>query len=309
MTQEIKVAFPLGIGDCHWSAQKIAGLQALHPGCDIVAHVNESPDHKSWGYLDLIPEIARAEKNGDAPMSIEHELEGTYRHERWTRLDGCRNWQGYDYVLVANAWMEAGRPIDQWIPELATQYSFDYRYPEGCEERCLALMPDPAVLLYLSGVGPNEAFHGGTWKPEDWVTVVSRLNRAGRIPILVGAPSVQDLAYRDRVLCAFTASGLHLMYNDLIGQTTIPEYVHLIERARVWVGLNSGGGMVAASAGTPTVMFWADKRYPVGTQHFEPKMQTAWLSAEQLETYRPVPYGSPYAEPERVAELILEIAR
>ena len=61
--------------------------------------------------------------------------------------------------------------------------------------------------------------------------------------------------------------------------------------------------------GTPTLMLWADQRWPVGDVAFVPEMQRSWLDDHQLETYRTLSYGSPDLTPERLVDALLEVAR
>lgn len=304
-SKAVSVALPLGIGDAHWTMQKIRALKALHGGAPIHLHINESPHHKTVGYLRMFRFVDKAFMNPRAPFSIHGELPGTYRDARYQTLDGCRNWRGFDYVLVANHAMESGTPIAEWVPALETQYRFRYRFPEGTDERVRALMPEPAVLLYLSGRGPNAGFHNGWWTVANWREVVRLLNRSGIEPLVVGANTQDDIGYfRD-----FEQGAAALSYRSVVGQTSIPEYVRLIECSRAWCGLNSGGGIVAASAETPTIMMWADSRWPVGGAHFKPEMQRAWLCEKQLRRYRTHSYGNPETTPDAVAASIAAVMR
>ena len=303
----ITVALPLGIGDAHWSCQKLQGLKDYHAGAPLHCYINKSKNHATVDYLKLLPMIDKAVCSTKAPYSIDRELPGTYRDPRYSTLEGCKDWNGFDYIFVANHHMEEGLPIDSYIPELATQYELEYRFKQATIDRSFRLSQEPPVLLYLSGNGPNKGFHGGTWRLKDWCMVIAQLNRLDIQPVLVGADTDDDLDYFSLLYNELRHWEPKLAYVSLVGHTSIADYVYLIKRARVWVGLNSGGGMVSASMGTPTVQLWADKRWPVGPTNFNPAMQIAWLSSAQLLTYRHLSYGRPDMSPETVVEAITEV--
>lgn len=303
----IRVALPLGIGDAHWSAQKIQGIKDRHGGAPIHAFINESTNHKTVGYLRMLPFIDHAEMSKDAPYCITNDMPGTYRDDRYQHLDGCRAWRGFDYVLVANHWVESGRHISAWLPGVPTQYDFSLRYDQHTLDRTVQLMPEPTVLLYPSGIGPNHGFHNGWWKPNGWLDVVRMLNRNGITPLFVGADTSDDRGYWKIVQKLLGK----LSFRSVVGETTIPDYMKLIERCRCWIGLNSGGGIVSASLRTPTVMMWGDRRWPVGNPNvrFNPDMHRSWLSPEQLTTYRTLSYGDPETTPANVVAAALEVVR
>lgn len=309
MTEPLRLAFALGIGDCHWALTKVRALRQLHPDRPVHAYVNSSPNHATWGYLACVPFVDRAEYSNDAPYDVWNDLEGTHRDPRWSTLDGCQGWRGFDYVLVPNGHLERGEPLATWLPELETEYSYKLLYESRELERVARLCGQRPVLLYLSGTGPNVGFHNYTWTPNDWRRVITLLNERLDVPVvIVGANTRDDLEYKAEVL-----NGYNFWYVDLVGKTSIPEYCALIENASVWAGLNSGGGIVSAMRGTPTVMLWSNSDYPIACVdtrvQLHPNMQRSWLAPDQQGTYRTLSFGSPELTPERFVEDILEVRR
>lgn len=303
----LHVALPLGIGDVHWVCTKLRGLSEHHGGRPIHAHVSKSPNHASVGYLKLVPQIAKAYEDSRAPYNIVSELKpGGYQDKRWATLEGSANWNGFDYVLVANGHLERGEPLATYLPELETEHSYpldigaeDVQYAHG-------LAPPGSILLYPSGTGPNFGFHRHTWTRAHWARTVHLLNEAGVEPVLVGANTPDDLTYCQRVVQAMSGA----RYEDAVGKTSIPQIMAMIRDAGTWCGLNSGLGIVSAMLGTPTVMLWADRRYPTdGDVLFDPRMHRSWLTDDQCETYRTFSFGSPELTPEDVVHAILEVCR
>lgn len=309
--EAIRVAVPLGIGDSWWSCQKMQALSAYHGGRPIEANVNSSPNHKSVGFLEVVPWIQTAAHSGGAPFDINNQMDGGYKDARWSHLEGCAAWRGYDYLLCANGHLERGEHLDTWLPELdefgGTTYDFEPNIAADVREDVYRRYGRRRVLVYLSGVGPNLGFHNYWWSTEHWAITLREMAAAGLRPLIVGANTSDDLAY---------VTGLRNLMNreDIfdvaVGETSIPGYLALIQDASVWVGLNSGGGIVGASMNTPVVMLWSDHRYAQQSWvSLHANMQRGWLGPHQLETYRTLSFGSPELTPEAVVEKTLEVKR
>lgn len=311
--QPLRVALPLGIGDCHWACQKLRGLSEAHGGRPIHAYVNSSPHHASVGYLELVPFIEKAICSKDAPYDIWAEMAPSHRALAWSERGLAGGWRGFDYIVVANGHLERGDRIETFFSDIVTDYTYELNIPAAVREHVHDVWGRRRVLLYLSGFGPNAGFHQHTWAYTDWILVMRELNAMDITPLLVGAATEDDMSYGEQV--KFLAKRDGRLWDDSIGETNIPEYCALIEDASVWIGLNSGGGIVSAMRGTPTIMLWSDSQYPKAadpnnrTVPLHTNMRTSWLAEDQLSTYRTISYGSPEANAEHVIKAFKEVAR
>jgi hypothetical protein len=308
MSAPLRVAMWLGIGDCHWACTKLRGLAERHGGRPVHAYVGTSPSHATVEYLRMVEPIQQAFQSDRAPWDLARDLSPHWRDPRWSTLDGCAGWRGFDYVLVPNGHLECGLPLEGWLPDLPTDFAYALRVPGPSRRLAESLVEPGDVLLYLSGNGPNRGFHNETWTVEMWARTMELFNAVGIVPVLIGANTADDRGYRDRV--AGAARG-RARFRDIVGRTTIPDIVAVTDRAGVWVGLNSGTGIVAASRGTPTVMLWSDSRFPIpgAVEPLHTHMQTSWLTPAQRKTYRTLSYGSPSLAPARVVARALEVIR
>ena len=305
-TSELRVALPLGVGDVHWVCQKLSGLREA-AGRPIRAFVNVSRWHDSVEYLKLVPFVDQADRSEDAPFMLVDELPPHHGDARWSTLEGCRGWRGFDYVLQANGHLERGDRIETWLPELPTMYSYPLNIPEEERQKARVLVPDRATLLYFSGIGPNLGFHGCRFTPAHWTEIIGRLNSEGIVPTIVGAPTIQDREYRSTVLEVVDRAGFEV--HDVVGKTTLPMICDIIQRASVWMGLNCGLGIVSAMQGTPTVMFWGDSRFRLTPLTLHTNMRRSWLHESQLETYRTLSYGDPEFTPALAVQYLKEVYR
>lgn len=311
--EPLRVALPLGIGDCHWACQKLRGLSLAHGGRPIHAYVNSSIHHASVGYLELVPAIEKAFVSSNAPYDIWHELKPSHRDPRWSLRESAAGWGCFDYIVVANGHLETGNRIETFFPDVETDFTYELNIPPEVRAKVRAQWGQRRVLLYLSGMGPNAAFHRHEWDYKHWIAVMRYLNEMGIRPLLVGANTADDILYGEQI--KFLAKRDDRIFDNSIALTNIPEYCTLIEDASAWIGLNSGGGIVAAMRGTPTIMFWSDSNYPNAgdptncTVPLHNAMQTSWLAEDQLKTYRTFSYGSPQLTPEEVIKAFKEVAR
>ena len=301
----IRVAFPLGIGDCFWPCQKLKALSKLCDYAPIHAFVNRSENHKSVGFLKLIPAIEVADYHVLAPKSIVHQMPPSYKAEKWSTLEGSAGWNNFDYIFCANGHIEDGKPIADWMPELETEYDFDYVIDFADSVEASRLMPEPAALLYLSAYGPNYGFHKMWWTVDDWVEVIRLFNKKNIVPTIVGANTEGDLDYVNWL----AEHRPRIEFKSVVGLTSIAAMVAMLKRCKIWIGLNSGLGIVAAAMQTPTLMMWADRRWPMGDSYFRPEMQTAWLHPDRLDVYRTVSFGSPDMDAPGVVDRAMEIMR
>ncbi len=287
----IRVALSLGIGDNCWAATKFKAFRDCVQD-DIEFCINKSPYHKTLPLLDMMPYSKKNTETDLAPRYLE-EFMKPYRSTRWSSLWGSENWKGFDYVLIPLPHLERGERIETWLPELET----DFYWAKDLKITKQSTHPN-RVLLYPSGHNANTGFHANWWKAKDWQQVINLLNQAGIRPVIVGSDSESDLTY-------FKQANFQGDFDDMVGKTSIEEYAALIKEAKIWVGLNSGGGILSAYLGTPTLMFWSDQRFKTGGVLLNPKQQTNWLCKEQLSTYKTMSFGSPEMTPENIVKGIL----
>lgn len=328
----LRVALPVGIGDCHWSVMKLRALSKYFDDRPIHAFINSGPDHATRDFLKLCPQVEETFYSSVAPYGYDFQPKltrdgGTNPRKagkrnclHWAKLENCLDYEGYDVWSVMNVCVDAGLPFEAIWPELesygGTEYAYQLNIPTEAKRYVRRFGRRP-VLFYPSGVSANAGFHSNTFTKDDWAATAKALsNNVGPI-VVVGSGSKNDLNYwRDghdgqpSLRSKFDELGVY--YVDAVGKTDLTQYCALIATASCWVGLNSGGGIIAASQYTPTVMIWADSAYPIegsNAKNMDTNMQRNWLRADQLVTYRTLSFGSPQLTPENVVKNVLEVAK
>lgn len=305
----LRVAVPAAIGDCHFVCQKLKALRALHGNAPLKVYCNQGTYHQARGFLSVVQTIMRASVHISAPLKIPAELFPSHADDFWASLRNSRGWKWFDYMLAPMGWLTSrpNRRIEDWLPELDTEYSLSYCFNKKTIQRTMSIMREPNVIIHLSSIVQNLRQHGGWWLPQDWVRVIEMLNEAGIEPLLVGMDSMGHHLYHEFV--AHHANGVQ--YQSAIGKTTVPDVCLLAQRCKGWIGTISGLEVIAASMGKPVVSMWnnAEHFHLVGNARLPWSLQTCWLGPQHTETYRSFSFGSMVLTPHRVVRELLGMIR
>jgi heptosyltransferase-2 len=93
-------------------------------------------------------------------------------------------------------------------------------------------------------VAPGSVWPTKRWLPEGFARVVAAAPRRGLVPVLIGSPDERELCRRVAALAPAPV---------LAGETSIPDVVALLARARMVVANDSGAAHVASAVDTPVV--------------------------------------------------------
>jgi ADP-heptose:LPS heptosyltransferase len=125
-----------------------------------------------------------------------------------------------------------------------------------------ASLPDDYIVMHVGPTG-DPTWKGRNWLVDRWLSVAERLVREGRSVVLVGSRA-SPLALPEGVL-------------DLRAKTTAHEMAHVVDRASLFVGIESFPGNVAQCLGVPAVLFFGsilpelrifrDNVLPVSARH------------------------------------------
>jgi heptosyltransferase-3 len=98
---------------------------------------------------------------------------------------------------------------------------------------------------------PAVALETKAWPVENYVQLANALTDLFTAVILDGGPA-------ETAVTAAVAKGLQLPYVDLAGKTSLLQAAAVLERARLFVGSDSGLGHVAAAVATPTLTLFSN---------------------------------------------------
>ena len=110
-------------------------------------------------------------------------------------------------------------------------------------------------------VAPGSVWPTKRWLPEGYARIVAGARPRGLVPVLVGSPEELELCRRVAALAPAPV---------LAGETSIPDLVALLARARIVVGNDSGAAHVASAVGTPVVSVFGSTVSGMGYAAFGP---------------------------------------
>jgi Glycosyltransferase family 9 (heptosyltransferase) len=218
----MRIAVPSGVGDVYWALTKLPAWRAKHD-CKVTLCVQRTSLTRALEWSQMVDFV-----------------DGTVEH-RFQPDHDClsQGWSeripGVDFAMWPNGALDQGKRLTEWLPDYATDQSF----------RIKTTPPDRPgrVVVYVSSDAVNRA-----WIPEAgpvyWSALIEALGEAtGQVPTVIG--KAWDQSFRDRV------SGVE--FEDLIGQTDLPQCAGILETARVVVGVISGMTILANHFRTPCI--------------------------------------------------------
>jgi hypothetical protein len=198
---------------------------------------------------------------------------------------------GQMVALACNPHLEAGRPLAEWMPDLATTYRYKLELSEEhrrIAQRYLLTKRHDDVLIGISCASYRGADAWKTWHATAWLEFLGLIQK--EVPnakfVLIGG------SWDDLTASVYDEdSGLRWLTDSRglppTGRTSFGAAVALLEGLDGYIGFSSGLGHVAAhNCGTPVFMLWPEH---------EDALMTSWVDPELLEngSYVPSHWHSP----------------
>jgi len=299
----VTIAVPPGIGDSLWSMVKVPAIRAQYPNAKIVVVVQDcGAMNRSQEFLeafDFVDEVRFGRMQITRPDEPQVNEDGSYNY-----VDSGRNVLGYDYWLCANGALERGQTLDEWLPDIPTDWDIAQRWklgPSGEKLRESMRNQTPYVVFYpgpdagnmgMEGEGQNR---GSYWRIDDWVLLArSLVHEYGLNVILVGANWDQDMTYAGRLIDRLSSFESRVI--NLVGTTTVHEAFAVCQAAKAIIGYPAGISIFSCWLGVPAVMWqraYGDSIHPRRLVSFSERMKRNMMPpyVYERESYIPLVYG------------------
>lgn len=292
----MRILVPQGIGDSIWALHKVQALARRYNNASIriclaCYHHDDLMEARSLEFIRRFSFVDSAEmyvmphlpdKKGAILLPGEPATEdGYYRYIPTgvpTELDEI------DFSLMPNAPLERGIRLEQWLPDLETNWDImnDFRFTWSEVKLAQDLRSGGGYVVFFPGseASNTTAGHnrGGIWRPQDWIDLGDRVRRElGLRIVVVGAP--YDRPYYEKFLKG------RLRCDDLVGRLGIGETFAVCSRARFVISYQSGIGIVSSYLGVPVGIFWrarGDSIHPAFYLSFDEGMASAWVRPEMI---------------------------
>lgn len=284
----LKIAVPAGIGDTLWLMTKMQSLLRKLGKDKLEISVCSDSLRRADEFLSSFSFVDSVNYNNYQILEsrIVNE-DGTYAY-----ATSQPNWHHeFDWFLQCNGHLEEGKRLEEWMPELETNWSvFDeYNWKASDIEFASDFVNIHAnyVVFYFGPKSGNTSEghnRGPIWKPEDWTTLGEHYLCKGYKVVVVGAG--YDRSYLELVP--------PFEYIDLVGKLSIGKTLLLVSNAYRMVGYQSGITISAAYLGVKGGGFWRPYGDSIATTRFvsfRDEMASAWVPPSMLNKWAPLTYG------------------
>lgn len=250
---------PSGIGDVSWLYSKLKNLGPAY------WHVADGWPHRTAPFLKLLPNVINADYE---PFNYQDIIVQEEHHEfgitpKWADFESK---QFARYYIECNRHLEAGRRLEDWLPDLPTSFHYDINLEDSDIVKAVNLLrglPRPLWGISAASYRGSEAWK--TWGFEQWQGYLKALEReAGGTIILMGG-------FWDDLTHTLAVEG---EYKDIVGRTSVGSMIEVLRILDGYIGFSSGMGILRTVMNKPVFMMWPDHQV---------ELSTSWAPQDMLE--------------------------
>lgn len=291
------VAVPSGIGDALWSMVKVPEIRKVYDR--VVVCVQKTGTPRCADFLrrfDFIDDVVYVDFPIHPKMTKNGKTVTTDEDGRYVYVQSSKGYCGFDWVLISNGELERGVKLDEWLPEVQTDWTIGQNFSYRDEDKSLTDVPPGRFAVFYPGPlrGNTEDGHnrGGIWSPEEWVELHAFVENAGIDVVYVGAE--YDMAYMNDLLApALLARGVTKKY-DFIGKLSIGSTFWLTEKCEFVLSYQAGIGIFPLYRGVKSAIWWrqdGDSISPSIKLCFDERMNGGWVPPQYRKNHMPLYYG------------------
>lgn len=227
-----------GIGDIHWVLQKLYPLTQHEDkrGLKVYLKIADSGPRRALPFIDMLPWIRGAEYSKEF-----NTLDVLGADQVETIPD-----EG-EIFLQTNTWLESGKNLVDWLPDLHTPYWYPIDIKERYHKQAEEICKDNPIGIFPASLHGNLNYQniGKGWSAEKWLELCLKLEEDRPI-IIMGAEWDRGMieylegSTRNRTILQSQPLGLVLA---------------CIQRLKYFYSFPSGLGIISELLGTPTTMF------------------------------------------------------
>lgn len=255
-----KITVPAGIGDNIWLIQKL-----INTGEKFDFVLPDGQPQRGHQIYELLPQVCN---------SVSYSPGLNYSKLKQNNIQKLKsNWkqiQDQKFFLTANEWLEEGKRLEGFLPDLPITYNLDYVTTEDhtLEAEILLEKKAPYIGVYASAY--SNARHWNAWCENEWMEFIEMVHSANPDVTFVMIGATYDIDLADKIIAGMKEKDI--AYVTTIGQP-LPVVVEVLKRLKYFVGFPSGLSILNESLGKDGVMF-----YP---KHLQP-MINSWAHPERI---------------------------
>lgn len=288
----LTIAVPSGIGDAGWAMTKIPAMLSAHGAASARLVVADNEPRRSKEFLLAFDFVSSVEYR---KILFTH---GIHPNGRYHYEPTGPNKFGCDFWLIPNEHLEAGLPLEDWLPQYLIDWDIARRFRTKPEDaayaRELAVRLGRFVVFYMGPLAGNTiAGHnrGPLWRPEQWIELGARIAEQGCQVVVVGAE--YDRSYSCQTITAARKAGQR-HWRDYVGLWSIGRTFAVSKEAAACISYQSGIGIFNAYQHVPTACWWRPYGDPIVPDRFitfDERMKDCWVPPTARPRYLGMLYG------------------
>lgn len=257
MSDKLTLAVASGTGDISWLISRVWSVR------DEIGKIEVADGYprRSHQYMELLPFEYSYEPHDYNLICQMEQMHGYSHHTGSIRWETIRNLGHQRIFIESNQWLEAGKPLAEWIDDIPPQDTY-FHYPlltsnehKAKAAKRMALLPKdkPAVGISCASYRGAEAWR--TWKRPEWIECISRMLAEGWHPVFIGA-KFDDLTMD--VALHFGEEFPAGTVSDWVGKQEFGEVVEAFRTMPAYIGYSSGLNVIRTVLNKPAMALWPD---------------------------------------------------
>lgn len=236
-----------GLGDSAWVLQKL-----INAGEQFNFQIHDGTPRRGKQIFDLLPQVAAScEYVPNLQYSVVKRMNVIPHKNNWRAI------RENEFFLSANEHLEAGRRIEDVLPDLPTVYELPFQTQAWEQEVKDRFTKGPYIGIYASAY--STVRNWGFWTEIGWLDLIQRMK--GYIPettfVLIGAEWDAELAGNLHNLL----QKHHISYISTIGQP-LGYVIEMMKILDYGFYFPSGLGILSGLLHRPSTMFYPQKDLP-----------------------------------------------
>lgn len=273
MTRLIRV--PPGIGDSIWILQKLINAKEKFD-----FHLSDGKPQRGKQIFDLLPSVAH---------SCTYVPGLSYNTIKKTAATNPKSWMDHKdkaFTLECNTHLEAGRRIEEYLPDLQITYTLPYatEITDKAMARTLVAnhkLHEKFVGIYCSAY--NTSRNWGFWNANEWFDFIQKIHAENRHIVFVIIGAEWDMDLTGLVVTKLIAN--RIPFINTIGEP-LSVVIEILKRLDYFIGFPSGLSIINETLHKKTFMFYPKNLLP---------LSTAWPEEKRIKSnaYIPVEFCTP----------------
>jgi len=241
------IIVPPGIGDFLWTGQKL-----LSTGEKFHIIMPDGSPQRGHQLQQLLPDLIASHeyRPGLSYKKIANENIQN-KKKQWSQI------KEREFYLSANAHLEAGRRIEEFLPDLPTTYQLTYATTDKDVSKAAKILYDNQkryIGIYTSAY--SNARNAGGWSMLEWFKLIRLIHAKNRdiCFVIIGAP--YDVGITEELTEEMRKS--HIPFVNTTGEP-LGVVIEMMKRFSYFIGFPSGLSIINETLGKDGVMFYMKK--------------------------------------------------